>query len=254
MYFSIGAHLVLLVFITFGLALLPSPPPIEIGLGEGGGQGGDFIRVGLTGDLGGGEGMVKPAVEPRPEVAPPREEKAILEKEEPEEPDEKVFIEKAKKKKRKPAAKDSSSEKTEKKESKPGLIPQEPEPGAGGAPGASGGSGGGFGSGRGVQIGSGTGNEGTIDSWYIRQVERKVGQNWLRTSLGNLRRVRATATFIVNRNGKIENIELVESSGVRSVDLAVLRAIQASDPLPPLPYELRGREVRFQAIFEYPPR
>jgi TonB family protein len=94
-----------------------------------------------------------------------------------------------------------------------------------------------------------------IDSWYIRQVEQRVGQNWLQTSLGNLnQRVEAIATFVVRANGQIVNIELEKRSGVRSVDLAVQRAIQATNPLPPLPLEFRGRSVRFQAVFEYPPR
>lgn len=254
MYFSIAAHLFIFLFVTFGVVLLPSPPAIKIGLGEGGGQGGDFITVGLSEDLSGGEGMVKPAVEPRAEVAPIPEDKNT-EEVKPDVPDEKVFVEQEKKKtKPKPVPKPpAKSKETEAKPSKPGLIPREPEPGAGGPTGGSAGSGGGFGSGTGVKIGSGTGQEGMIDSWYIRQVQRKISQNWLRTSLGNLKRVRAVASFIVSRNGRIGDIELNESSGIRSVDLAVQRAIQASDPLPPLPYELRDRVVKFEAVFEYPP-
>ena len=113
-----------------------------------------------------------------------------------------------------------------------------------------------MGTGSGVSIGSGSGEEEGIQSWYIRQVEQRVGQNWLQTSLGGRadRRVQAIAAFVVSPNGQISQVTLEKRSGITSVDLAIQRAIQASNPLPPLPYELRGRTVRFQAVFEYPPR
>jgi len=253
---SVVLHLLVLLFFTVGVTLLPEPPPIELGMGPGGGQG-DFVSVGLAADTGGGAGMYKPPITSRADSAPPAppakpeapvEETAI--------PDNVFTKEKDKPKpkppepeRRPPPKKQEPEEKTEKK----GLIPRESDPGKGTQGGS--GVGGGFGSGRGVLIGSGTGEGGSIDSWYVRQVEQRVGQNWLQTSLGKLeRRVQAVATFVVQANGQISDIQLESRSGIRSVDLAVMRAIQAANPLPPLPYELRNRTVRFKAVFEYPPR
>jgi TonB family protein len=252
-FISIAGHLVLFLFFLFGVQLLPAPPPVVIGTGPGGGQGGDFVSVGLSAEIGGGAGMYKESVKPQAEVAPPPPPKPA--QPEPAAPEKNVFLEKKSQAKKQPeASHERAPEKKVKPTEKKGLIPREPDPGKGGPSSGSGGTGGGFGSGRGVSIGSGTGEEGGIDSWYVRQVEQRIGRNWLETSLGKLKRVEATATFVVRANGQIENIQLEQRSGVSSVDRAVLRAIQASNPLPPLPYEFRGRSVRFQAVFEYPQR
>lgn len=94
-----------------------------------------------------------------------------------------------------------------------------------------------------------------MDSWYVRQVEQRVGQNWLKTSLGQLSRtVHTVISFEISSNGSIENIQIEQKSGIRSVDLAAERAVRASGPLPPLPFEFRQRRVKFVAHFEYPPR
>ena len=250
---SVVGHVALLLFFLFGVQLLPGPAPIKLGTGLGGGQGGDFVTVGLSADLGGGAGMYKdPITPPAPSPPPP---KPVEKKAETPPPDESVFLEeKVEKKAPAPEPQPRRRPDPPKPSSTKGAIAREPDPGTGGPGGGASGSGGGFGSGQGVSIGSGSGEESGIDSWYIRQVEQRIGRNWLRTSLGKLSRVEAIATFVVRPNGQIDQIELEQNSGVRSVDRAVLRAIQASNPLPPLPYELRGRPVRFQAVFEYPPR
>ncbi|GAB4244211.1 MAG: hypothetical protein Kow00109_20090 [Acidobacteriota bacterium] len=242
-------HLAVLAVATFGLDWFWSPLEFQLGTGEGGGRG-EFISVGLAADLGGGAGMIKPPVTPRAESAPPVERKAA---EEP--PAENVFEEKPQEKPKPPPPAPSRRRPQPKPQQaandRAGLIPREADPGMG-PRGGGGGGGGGFGSGRGVSIGSGTGESGRIESWYIRQVEQRVGQNWLQTSLGRMEKVQAEATFVVQPNGRITDVRLEKSSGVNAVDLAVLRAIQASDPLPPLPPDLRHRSVRFRAVFEYP--
>lgn len=218
------------------------------------------MSVGLAADIGGGAGMYKAPITPRPEAAPPQESKPKPAVQEPEpEPETPVFEEStAKKTTPKPAAEKAPStpriNRNEQAETaRPGQIPRKSEPGKGPS-GGGGGSGGGFGGGQGVSIGSGTG-EGNVNSWYIRQVEQRVGQNWLQTSLGDFSgRVEAVASFVVTSSGRITDIEIEKESGIRSVDLAVMRAIQASTPLPPLPREFGGKSVRFQAVFEFPPK
>jgi outer membrane biosynthesis protein TonB len=266
---SLLGHLLLFAFFAFSGLLLPEREPIRIGSGAGGGSSGDFISVGLAEDAGGGADMYKPALTPRPEaVAPPpaaaQPDPAAAE---PESVPEDAFVEQEQ---RRPTRTQTSPAAAEEKaaparpapsrtqdvlpEARAGQIPTAPEPGKTGTAGAGGGAGGGMGSGRGLEVGSGSG-EGQIDSWYIRQVEQRIGQNWLQTSLGELASpVEAIALFDVRPGGQIVNVRFEKTSGVRSVDLAVQRAILASTPLPPLPYELRGRSVSFQAVFRYPPR
>ena len=251
------SHLALLLFFLSGLSLFPQDEVIVLGSGPGGGQGGDSIPVGLAQELSGGAGMYKPALTPRPEAAPPPppppepEQAAAAETSQPEE----VFVRQTpspRPKKKVPPR--STSSDPPKKAPSPGVIPRKPDPGSGGRGGRAGESGGGFGGGSGVSIGTGTGQEG-VDSWYVRQVEQRIGRNWLSASLGAIARpVRTIMSFEIQRGGEIENIRVDQSSGLRSVDLAAERAVRASHPLPPLPYELRNLRVRFVAYFDYPPR
>ncbi len=252
--FTVSAvgHLLLFLFFLFAAELLPKGAPLVIGSGEGGGQGDDFVRVGLSAELSGGTGMYKPAITPRPEAvaapepsrpdppAPPKEESVFEEKT--------PLRETPKKPPASPAKSQASAENP-----RPKPIPREPEPGSGGPGGQSLGSGGGFGGGQGVTIGTGTG-EGAMDSWYVRQVEQRIGRNWLKTSLGQLENpVRTVISFEIRADGRIDNIQVEQRSGISSIDLAAERAVRASDPLSPLPYELSKRTVKFIAYFEYPP-
>jgi TonB family protein len=258
---SVGVHVVLLLFFTFGSMFLPRGEALQLGMGPGGGQG-DFLSVGLAAELGGGAGMYKAPITPRPEAAPPQEKNVKRSSVEPEpEPEQPVFEKPTSKKTAAPAPRKTAPatprlHRNEQAETaRPGQIPRKSDPGKGPS-GGGGGSGGGFGGGQGVSIGSGTG-EGNVNSWYIRQVEQRVGQNWLLTSLGdtsNQLQVQTVASFVVTSSGRITDVEIEKESGIRSVDLAVMRAIQASNPLQPLPGEFRGKSVRFQAVFEYPPK
>lgn len=254
--FSVLGHAALLLFFLFGIELFPAGAPLLIGTGAGGGKGGDFVSVGLSAEVGGGAGMYKPALTPKPQavVSEPKKEEAPLPR-----PDETIFLEKGKSQRKRADAVEKTAAPVSKTEApeptaRPGLVPTTPQPGSGGAGGGSPGSGGGFGGGQGVSIGSGSG-EGVVDSWYARQVEQRIGSNWLKSSLGPLgRRVQTILSFEIRPNGALENIQLEQTSGIRSVDLAAERAVRASHPLPPLPSELRGRRVKFIAHFEYPPR
>src|SRR5439155_27016680 len=58
------------------------------------------------------------------------------------------------------------------------VIPTAPQPGAGGTGGVRSGAGGGLASGVGVSVGPGGGGLG--DFWYAREVERRIGSNWIR--------------------------------------------------------------------------
>ncbi len=252
--FTVSAvgHLLLFLFFLFASELLPRGAPVVIGSGQGGGQRDDFVRVGLSAELSGGSGMQKPAITPRPEaIATPESSKS-----DPPAPqkEDSVFVEKAPLREtpgKSPASPAKSQASAENPSPKP--IPREPEPGSGGPGGQSLGSGGGFGGGQGVTIGMGTG-EGAMDSWYVRQVEQRIGRNWLKTSLGQLENpVRTVISFEIRDDGRIDNIKIEQRSGIGSIDLAAERAVRASDPLSPLPYELRNRTVKFIAYFEYPP-
>ncbi len=258
--FSLLCHVLLFSFFLFGVGLFPQGNDLVIGSGSGGGQNSHWISVGLTEESSGGTGMYKPSLLPRPEAFLPSPSKVASEAEsEPVQPDETIFKKPASPERRKPKqlrrANKVAKRAKQRSESpsRPGLIYRKPDPGHGEAGITSSGSRGGLGGGHGVSIGSGS-REGVIESWYARQVEQRIGQNWLKTSLGHIGQpVQTMIRFEIRPNGSIENVHLKKGSGIRFVDLAAERAVRASDPLPPLPHEFGGRSVRFVAYFEYPP-
>lgn len=72
--------------------------------------------------------------------------------------------------------------------------------------------------------------------WYLEQIYRKVARNW-RPAGGSLK---ATVHFRIARSGQLSEVEVTESSGNFLYDQAALRAVQASNPMPPLPEEYGG--------------
>jgi TonB family protein len=55
--------------------------------------------------------------------------------------------------------------------------------------------------------------------------------------------VEAVVHFRVSRDGRIDDLRIVTSSGYSSFDLAGLRAVQSASPLPPLPASYRRGEL-----------
>ncbi len=231
---SFGFHGLAALFFILAPGLF-GPSRVAIGSGPGGGNNPDLIQVGLVSDLGGGVGMVKPALVPKP---PPRPE-LDLKKASPEEVElPNAVVQRTPR----PKAIDPMPIKN--------VAPaSRPEPGAGGTGGRSPGSGGGRGGGVGVELGPGSGGDGNI--WYARVVESRIGSNWVKP-FGNVR-VEVVYSFTVTANGSIRRIKKEKSSGNSLLDLTAERAIRASNPLPPPPPELRRQSLNFVSYFIHPP-
>src|SRR5579864_700497 len=90
--------------------------------------------------------------------------------------------------------------------------------------------------------GPGGGDFGGRFPWYVDAVRNRVSSNWLQASVdASLQWApRAVVTFDILRNGTITNVQILQSSGNRSVDNSALRAIQGSNPANPLPGEYSG--------------
>jgi outer membrane biosynthesis protein TonB len=233
---SIGIHAVVVLIILFGGYLLPSTV-VHIGSGPGGGTGGDIsATVGVVDDLSGGAGMVKPSIVPRPpalkEKPAPPEQKAI------------PLPQTLRPKKNKI---DSREAKNTKPIPDSNRIPTAPEPGSGGIGRSSGGSGGGIGAGNGVSIGPGSGGLG--DSSYARQVEDRIGRNWIKPPEGM--HVEMVYSFYIFANGAIGGIKLEKSSRNTQIDFNAERAIRLLTDLPP-PH-MGIRPIQFIVQFIYPP-
>jgi periplasmic protein TonB len=187
-------------------------------------------------DLGGGIGMTKPSLVPKPPALPDEPAKVNESKAIP--------IPQTMEKNKKP-------EKQAKKVQnyKSNVIPTAPEPGAGGSGGRRGGIGGGSGGGVGISLGPGSGGLG--DNYYARAVEFRISDNWNKLPKGM--QADMTFSFYIDANGNILGIKQEKSSGNPDMDALALRAIQNSNPLDPPPPEFRKRLIQFVARFVYPP-
>lgn len=83
-------------------------------------------------------------------------------------------------------------------------------------------------------------------SYYIDQLLSAIDRNWVRPPLGE--GVRAIVSFRIGRDGSMSGLEVTESSGYNSFDLAALRAVQNAAPLPPLPRAYRHDSLGVRLI------
>ena len=72
--------------------------------------------------------------------------------------------------------------------------------------------------------------------WYLEQLVRKVRSRWRPTTST----LTTTIHFRIVRSGVIQDVEVERSSGNFLFDQAAMRAIQAANPMPPLPGEYDG--------------
>lgn len=237
-------HVVTVGFFLLVPYILPSRAPIVLGTGEGGGTGGASYTVGVVDDLGGGAGMVKPALAPQPPALPA--DTPAPEQPKPAE----VALPDTVAPKKTPKAPEPKAAEEKRPAPQANVIPTAPQPGAGGQGGAAGGSGGGAGGGVGVKLGLGTGGFG--DSYYARAVEARISSNWIRPVDPSLR-IEILYSFVITSSGVITAIQKEKSSGNALLDMTAERAIRASTPLPKPPPEFGGRSVQFMAQFVHPP-
>lgn len=90
-------------------------------------------------------------------------------------------------------------------------------------------------------------------TYYLQIIIDRVSGNWF-TSLvdpGIKGSFQTTVYFRIMKDGRITSLEIEESSGLRSLDLSALRAVQSSSPFPPLPKEYEEEYLGIHLIFEH---
>lgn len=115
------------------------------------------------------------------------------------------------------------------------------------------GSGSGGGPGLGSSFSSQIGLSNFPFTYYLQIIIDRVSSNWF-TSLvdpGLRGTFQTTVFFKILRTGGISGLKIEESSGVRSLDLSALRAVQSAAPFPPLPREYEDDYLGIHLIFEH---
>lgn len=97
------------------------------------------------------------------------------------------------------------------------------------------------------------GEFGKLYGWYVDAVRRKVSDNWMKyevdPSITAARRV--YLTFDILKDGTPTNVEVEQSSGVPSLDISAVRALQRIDTFGPLPGGYAGNKVSVEFWFDY---
>jgi protein TonB len=102
-------------------------------------------------------------------------------------------------------------------------------------------------------VGFGTGSPfGTQYGWYAAALQRRVSEEWGKT-LGQIQGgspTAAIAMFRISRDGRIDNIQITQSSGNASLDFSARRAVTNVSPFQPLPAGLGRSSITVELWFE----
>src|SRR5215472_13487243 len=105
----------------------------------------------------------------------------------------------------------------------------------------------------GFGITGGGGDFGNKYAWYVQVIQRKVADNWLKyevdPSIKSAQRV--YITFDIARDGHPSNVQVEQSSGVPSLDISAVRALQRIDTFGPLPPDYSGGKISVEYWFDY---
>ena len=105
----------------------------------------------------------------------------------------------------------------------------------------------------GFGINGGGGDFGTKYGWYVRVIQQKVSENWLKYEVDPriTSAQRVYITFDVARDGHPMNVQVEQSSGVPSLDISAVRALQRIDTFGPLPPDYSGNKISVEYWFDY---
>jgi len=218
-----------------------------------------YIPLSLGGLPGGGGGgrngsVTSPAPAPPPAEAkkPSLRDLTVPQKVQPETPQSKLRYPSEKPKREPKSKKEKQAVLSEAspaaKAGQPGVVGSQ-GPGGSGVRIGLGGPGQGSGSGYDSQIGLSN----FPYTYYLQAVTDRISANWF-TSLvdpgiqGNFQTV---VYFKILRNGQTTDVSVKESSGVESLDLSAMRAVQRSTPFPPLPSDYNQDYLGIFLIFEH---
>jgi protein TonB len=105
----------------------------------------------------------------------------------------------------------------------------------------------------GFGVTGGGGDFGTKYAWYVHVIQQKVSDNWLKYEVDPriTSAQRVYITFDVARDGHPMNVQVEQSSGVPSLDISAVRALQRIDTFGPLPPDYSGGKISVEYWFDY---
>lgn len=74
---------------------------------------------------------------------------------------------------------------------------------------------------------------------YILKIQKLVSMNWEMPTWADLKNKKVLINCIINSDGTINKITLIESSGIKEIDDSAIGAIKKADPFPEPPYKFK---------------
>lgn len=104
-----------------------------------------------------------------------------------------------------------------------------------------------------VSVSGGSGNFGDRYAWYVKVVQQKISENWQKYEVDPAVRDgrRVYVQFDIARDGSPKDVRVEQSSGVPSLDISSVRALQRIDTFGPLPSDYTGSRVSVEFWFEW---
>ena len=97
------------------------------------------------------------------------------------------------------------------------------------------------------------GDFGARYGWYVQIIAQKTQQSWLAYEVD--RRItqaqRVYITFDIQRDGRPTNVQIEQSSGIPTIDISAVRALQRIDTFGPLPSDYAGNRLSVEWYFDY---
>src|ERR1700680_1427536 len=99
----------------------------------------------------------------------------------------------------------------------------------------------------------GGGDFGSRFAWYVRVIQQKVSENWLKYEVDPRvsQSQRVYLTFDIAKDGHPMNLRIEQSSGVPSLDNSASRALPRIDTFGPLPPDYSGSKISVEFWFDY---
>jgi TonB family protein len=88
--------------------------------------------------------------------------------------------------------------------------------------------------------------------WYLAGVQRKIWMIWTQQIKADFKQP-ITVSFTILTDGSVEDVRVVQPSGVTLLDLAAQRAIVSAQPFGPLPKHYATNRYTIQAVFKPTP-
>jgi protein TonB len=85
--------------------------------------------------------------------------------------------------------------------------------------------------------------------WYLAGVQRKIWSLWTQQIHSDMSQS-VTVRFTINADGSVENVDIVQGSGVYLLDTAAQRAVMTAAPFSPLPKTYETNRITIQAVFK----